>query len=149
MGVVGLTIETVVPPPIGALVFLVYDGMNRVAGKFPYFATRFGSTQPVSSRRTLLLVLTDSLELMPVTGERPRSPMRMKMGELLTFLITMSLITTSRISAPSTDSTAKPRDRSKRMFLIVTVLKPLVPSVPNFTRAVGPSRSVATSFCTE
>jgi len=35
------------------------------------------------------------------------------------------------------------------MFLIVTVLKPLVPSVPNFTRAVGPSRSVATSFCTE
>ena len=41
----------------------------------------------MSSSRTLLLGSTDSLELMPVTGERPRSPSRMKIGELLTFFI--------------------------------------------------------------
>ena len=35
---------------------------------------------------------------------------------------------------------AKPRDRSKRTFLIVTVLKPLVPSVPNLTCRWASSR---------
>lgn len=52
-------------------------------------------------------------------------------------------------SAPSTDSSANPRDRSKTMWRMVTVSRPLVPSVPNLTRPVGPSRSVAISLCVE
>ena len=73
----------------------------------------------------------------------------MKMGELLTFFIVTSVMTMSRISAPSTDSIANPRDRSKMTWRMVIVLKPVVPSVPSLMRPVGPSRSVATSFCVE
>ena len=58
-------------------------------------------------------------------------------------------VNTKAIQTAIDKCASNPRERSKRMFRIVKVSRPLVPSVPNFTRPVGPSRSDATNLCVE
>ena len=75
------------------------------------------------------------------SGARIRLPSRRKIGALEISRIVIFEIAMSSMCAPSTDSSARPRDRSKTTFEIVIFRKSPSDSVPILMRPVGPSRS--------
>ena len=97
-----------------------------------------------ASYTTRLLMLTRRIDPTAVpSGARIRLPSRMKIGALEISRIVIFEIAMSSMCAPSTDSSARPRDRSKTTFEIVIFRKSPSDSVPILMRPVGPSRSGA------
>jgi hypothetical protein len=76
-------------------------------------------------------------------GPRIRLASRRKNGALDTSRIVTFETVTSSSAAPSTVSSARPRERVNTMFEIVMFLNPPFDSVPSLMRPVGPSRSGA------
>src|SRR4051812_36163879 len=71
------------------------------------------------------------------SGPRFRAPNRTKIGALVMSRIVIFVIAMSSSNAPSTASSARPRQKSNVQLLIVIFLNPPFDSVPILIRPVG------------
>ena len=88
--------------------------------------------------QTMLLMITRRMTPTGTpSGPRMRLPSRMKMGEFETSRMLMLVMVTSSSNPPSTDSRARPRQKSNTQLETVMFLNPPLDSVPNLMRPVG------------
>ena len=96
-----------------------------------------GASFAGASQTTLLIVTRRNAPTLIPGGPRSRAPSRRKNGALRISRITMPVKVTFSIHPPSTLSSAKPRQPSKRQLPMKTFLNPPFDSVPHLIRPVG------------
>src|ERR1039458_7515041 len=89
-------------------------------------------------RRRLLMLTRLTVPIGVPSGARMRLPRRMKIGALDTSRMVMFETVTSSVCAPSTLSSASPREVSNTMLEMAILRKSPSDSVPILIRPVGP-----------